>query len=133
MTITKYISSFFFPYSWSSFFLLFLVFFCFLLTCFIHLARCLSFFFAGVLEEAKFFGISKAVEPLEAMVQVSVHLTSQLDVFFLHLCGHKTFQEVNEWMWLLCLSGCMELCCGVAINTALAGANTFFLGTRKGF
>ena len=36
--------------------------------------------FVGVLEEAKFFGISKAIEPLEAMVQVyactSVHFTS---------------------------------------------------------
>ena len=35
---------------------------------------------AGVLEEAKFFGISKAIEPLEAMVQVSLRAVVQVSL-----------------------------------------------------
>ena len=49
----------------------------------IALNDCFVFFFSGVLEEARFFGISKAVEPLELMVQSEE----------LALSGHFTRKE----------------------------------------
>ena len=45
-----------------------------------HVETCILCFI-GVLEEAKFFGISKAIEPLEAMVQVDAYTCS------LHILG----------------------------------------------
>lgn len=42
--------------------------------------------FVGVLEEAKFFGLSKAIEPLEAMVQVDAYTS----VHFMFLASKRT-------------------------------------------
>ena len=60
------------------------VFLCYIKT---HCILC----FVGVLEEAKFFGLSKAIEPLEAMVQVDAYTS----VHFMFLASKKKHVSHN--------------------------------------